>query len=120
MPCEAMNWRGSPGRCAGGGDNHIHRCHTVSYPEKYTIELPPDGQFHVRADCSRGSGTYTLEGSHTSFELGPMTLAPCPMESLSDEFMRELNAAAITFPESDNLFIDLQSDSGTMRCAGGG
>jgi len=87
----------------------------VNDPERYTIQLLPDGRFHLRSDCNRGSGTYTLEGSHISFELGPMTMAACPIESLSDEFVRELDAAAITFMEDDDLFIDLKFDSGTMR-----
>jgi heat shock protein HslJ len=50
---------------------------SVGDPEKYTIELLPDGQLRVRADCNRGSGSYRLGDSHVSFEFGPMTLAEC-------------------------------------------
>jgi heat shock protein HslJ len=92
----------------------------VDDPDKYTIELLPDGQFRFTADCNTGSGTYTLDGGHISFEFGPMTLAACPPGSLSDQFIQDLSAAAIYFVEGDNLFIDLIFDSGTMRFAPGG
>ncbi|MGD9029094.1 MAG: META domain-containing protein [Anaerolineae bacterium] len=93
---------------------------SVGDPEKYTIELLPDGQFRVRADCNRGSGSYRLRDSHVSFEFGPMTLAECEQGSLSDQFIKELSAAAIYFLEGEALFIDLKFDSGTMRFAPGG
>jgi uncharacterized lipoprotein YbaY len=44
-----------------------------------------------------------------------MTLVACPPGSLGDQFMKNLNAAAIYFFEGDNLLIDLMADSGTMR-----
>jgi heat shock protein HslJ len=93
---------------------------SVDDPEKYTIELLPDGQFRVNADCNSGSGSYTLGDGHVSFEFGPMTLAECEPGSLSDQFIQELNAAAIYFLEGEDLFIDLKFDSGTMRFAPGG
>jgi heat shock protein HslJ/major membrane immunogen (membrane-anchored lipoprotein) len=88
---------------------------TVDDPTKYTIELQPDGQFLFAADCNIGSGTYTLDGAHISFQLGRMTRAACPSESLSDQFINGLSAAAIYFVEGDNLFIDLKFDSGTLK-----
>jgi hypothetical protein len=35
--------------------------------------------------------------------------------ALSDQFIKELSAAAIYFLEGKELFIDLKFDSGTMR-----
>jgi heat shock protein HslJ len=92
----------------------------VDDPSKYTIELLPDGQFRVSADCNSGSGSYTLGDGHVSFEFGPMTLAECEAGSLGDQFIKELSAAAIFFLEGEELFIDLKFDSGTMRFAPGG
>jgi heat shock protein HslJ len=92
---------------------------SVDNPEEYTIELLPDGQFRVSADCNSGSGNYTLGDSHVSFEFGPMTLAECAPASLSDQFIKDLSAAVIYFLEGDELFIDLKYDSGTMRFAPG-
>jgi len=88
---------------------------SVGDPEKYTIELLPDDQFRVRADCNRGNGSYTLADGTISFEFGPMTLAECEQGSLSDQFIKELSAAVIYFLQGEELFIDLKSDSGTMR-----
>ncbi len=90
---------------------------TVDNPDKYTVEFQPDGQVSVQADCNAGSGTYTLHRSSISIEIVAMTVAACPPDSLSDEFVKNLNAAAITFREGENLFIDLEFDSGTMRFA---
>jgi heat shock protein HslJ len=90
---------------------------TVDDPEKYTVEFQPDGQVSVQADCNAGSGTYTLHRSSISIEIMAMTMAACPPDSLSDEFVKNLNAAAITFREGENMFIDLEFDSGTMRFA---
>jgi heat shock protein HslJ len=92
---------------------------SVDDPEKYTLELLPDGQFHVKADCNSASGSYTLDDSHLSFEFGPMTLAQCEPGSLSDQFIKDLSAAAIYFLKGEELFIDLIYDSGTMRFAPG-
>jgi uncharacterized lipoprotein YbaY len=44
-----------------------------------------------------------------------MTLVACPPGSLGDQFVANLNAAAIYFFEGDNLLIDLMADSGAMR-----
>ena len=88
---------------------------SVDAPERYTIKLLPDGQFQFTADCNTGRGTYTLQGGQLGFEIGPMTRAACPPGSLSDEFIEELQAAAIYFVEGGELYIDLIYDSGTMR-----
>lgn len=92
---------------------------TVDDPDKYIVEFQPDGNVAVLADCNSGSGTYTIDGGSISIEIGAMTMAACPPGSLSDEFVKNLNAAAIYFTEGDNLFIDLKFDSGTMRFAPG-
>jgi heat shock protein HslJ len=88
---------------------------SVDDPVKYTIELLPDGQFRISADCNSGSGDYTLGDSHVTFEFGPMTLAECEPGSLSDQFIKDLSAAVIYFLKGEELFIDLMYDSGTMR-----
>jgi hypothetical protein len=54
------------------------------------------------------------------FEFSPMTLAECESGSLSDQFIKELSAAAIYFLEGEDLFIDLKLDSGTMGFVPGG
>jgi heat shock protein HslJ len=88
---------------------------TVEDPEKYLVEFRPEGDVAVVADCNNGAGTYTIDGSNITIEIKALTMAACPPGSLSDEFVKNLNAAAIYFIEGDNLFIDLKLDSGTMK-----
>jgi heat shock protein HslJ len=86
-------------------------------PSQYTLELAPAGSAHAQADCNLGNGTYTISGNQVSIEILAMTMAMCPPGSLSDEFVANLNAAALYFVEDENLFIDLMFDSGTMKFA---
>jgi heat shock protein HslJ len=87
----------------------------VDDPARYTLELSPDGQAFVQADCNVARGTYTIEDSHVAITINATTRAACPAGSLGDQFLKELNAAAIYFIEDGDLFIDMIYDSGTMR-----
>ena len=42
-------------------------------------------------------------------------MAACPEDSLEDELVRGLTAAAIYFIKDNDLYIDLIYDTGTMR-----
>jgi heat shock protein HslJ len=84
-------------------------------PGNYTVQFLPDGTVAVQADCNQVGGSYTLDGSRITIELGPSTMAACPEGSLSDQFLANLSAANIYFFNEGNLFIDLMFDSGTMR-----
>jgi heat shock protein HslJ len=84
-------------------------------PAQYTVEFLADGTLSIKADCNNASGTYTSEGSSLSIVLGPMTLAACPPESLSDEFLQNLGIAASYLFEGDDLFIATQMDVAIMK-----
>jgi heat shock protein HslJ len=84
-------------------------------PGNYTIEFMPDGQVAVQADCNQATGTYTVQGSQIDIEIGPTTLAACPEDSLSDEYLRLLGDAVIYFREADFLYLDIMMDTGTMK-----
>ncbi len=84
-------------------------------PASYTLQLSPEGQISVQADCNQVNGTYTLADSALTIELGPSTRAACPPGSLGDQFVANLSAAAIYFFQDGNLFIDLMADGGTMQ-----
>ncbi len=90
---------------------------TVADPTKYTMEFLDAGVIGVTADCNTGSGSYEASGSQISINITATTLALCPPESLSDQFIRNLNGAAIYFMQGENLFIDMFADSGTMEFA---
>jgi heat shock protein HslJ len=89
----------------------------VADPSKYTVEFLADGVIGVTADCNTGSGTYEAADGQISINITATTLALCPPESLSDQFIRSLNAAAIYFMQDANLFIDQFASSGTMEFA---
>jgi heat shock protein HslJ len=90
---------------------------SVDNPTNYLVEFMPDGLISIQADCNTGSGSYEFDGSALSINITSTTLALCPEGSLSDLFIRSLNAAAIPFEQNGNLFIDLFADGGTMEFA---
>jgi heat shock protein HslJ len=80
----------------------------------YTIEFKSDGTFSAKADCNQLSGTYTTSGSNgLTIVLGPMTLAACPPESLSSQYVEALGKAASYAVASGQLTITL-TDEGTL------
>jgi hypothetical protein len=48
-------------------------------------------------------------------EILATTLAACPPESLSDEFLQLLNDAVAYIRQADFLYIDIMFDTGTMK-----
>jgi heat shock protein HslJ len=80
----------------------------------YTIEFKSDGTFNAKADCNQLSGTYTTSGSNgLTIVPGPMTLAACPPESLSSQYVEALGKAASYAVASGQLTITL-TDEGTL------
>jgi len=90
---------------------------TVDNPANYLLQFMPEGLVSIQADCNSGNGTYEVDGSSVSINITSTTLALCPEGSLSDQFIRSLNAAAIAFEQDGNLFLDLFADGGTMEFA---
>jgi len=84
-------------------------------PENYTLEFLPDGQVKLRADCNNAGGNYSVNGSQIDIEITITTLAACPPESLSDQYIQLLNDAVIYFREGDFLYLDIMMDVGTMK-----
>lgn len=86
-------------------------------PDRYTLELAPNGRLLVRADCNGGTGTYRVSAG--TIAIGPVatTRVACPPGSLDASYLRDLQRAAAFFVEGGNLFIELPVDSGTMRFA---
>jgi heat shock protein HslJ len=60
-------------------------------------------------------GTYPVEEKRISIEITHSTMVACPEDSLEDEFVRGLTAAAIYFIKDNDLYIDLIYGTGTMR-----
>jgi len=89
----------------------------VSDSENYTVEFQLDGALSVKADCNNAFGSYTVDGSSLTIEMGPMTLVACPPESRGDDFAKYLGFTAHYFFEDGNLYLDLMADGGTMVLA---
>lgn len=89
----------------------------VDSPNDYTLEFLPEGRLTMKADCNRGSAAYKIDGK--SIQVGPIasTRAMCPPGSLSDQYLKSIEAAAIYWIEGDTLYLDLKYDSGTMKFA---
>lgn len=84
-------------------------------PENYTLEFLPDGQVKLKADCNNAGGNYSVSGSQIDIEITMTTLAACPPESLSDQYIQLLNDAVIYFRDGDLLYLDIMMDVGTMK-----
>ncbi|NMF83277.1 META domain-containing protein [Nodosilinea sp. P-1105] len=92
---------------------------TAQPPQNYTAEFSDDGEVFVQADCNRAIGQYTVEDDNRlSITMGPTTLAACPEGSIGTEFLEALNNSALYFFQGDDLFIDMQFDSGTIQFSG--
>jgi len=87
----------------------------IESPESYLLTFNSDGTVSVKADCNNAAGSYTADATSLTIQMGPMTMAACPPESRSDQFVQLLGGAALYFFEDGNLFIDLMADGGTME-----
>ena len=75
---------------------------TVPNPESYTLLFDGDGNFSAQLDCNSGNGEYSTDGSgNILMQLGPMTAAACPPESLSNEMMQMFGPAQSYVYEDD-------------------
>jgi heat shock protein HslJ len=87
----------------------------VDDPELYTLEFLSDGQVNVKADCNVAGGSYFMDGSQLTIEITSTTMAMCPPDSLTEEYLRLLNDAISYIFESDQLFIAIKFDTGIMK-----
>jgi heat shock protein HslJ len=87
----------------------------VDDPELYTLEFLPDGQVNVKADCNNAGGTYAVDGSQLTIEITTTTMAMCPPDSLSEEYLRLLNDVVSYILEDGNLFLAIKFDTGIMK-----
>jgi heat shock protein HslJ len=85
-------------------------------PSLYTIEFAEDGSAFILANCNTVRATYEENDGSISIVLGPSTKVACPEGSLDQEYLRDLEGAAIAFSDgTGDLLIDVKLDSGTMR-----
>ena len=83
--------------------------------ERYTLEFRPGGTVNVRADCNRGSGSYTRNGN--TLGIGPIALTrmACPPDSKDGDFVKGLAAVSGHSMVGSDLVLTLGSNAGSMR-----
>jgi heat shock protein HslJ len=86
----------------------------IEQPERYTLELQNGGKALIRADCNSGQASYKLNGRNIAIKVLGMTKNACPSGSLSERFLKSLDAAVGQRLRGANLFLDLPGEDGTM------
>lgn len=83
---------------------------------KYTLSFGADGRLAVRADCNRGSATWSSNGT-SSLTIGPVaaTRAMCPPGSMSDALLRDLSNVASVEVKDGHLRLTLKMSSGVYE-----
>jgi heat shock protein HslJ/LysM repeat protein len=94
--------------------NPANREREIRQPDRYGVIFNDDGTVTVKADCNNATGTYTAQDGVLSIEIGPVTRANCGKHSLSNDFLKYLDAAASYELDGDNLRIDLMADGGSL------
>ncbi len=87
---------------------------TVEDPASYMVTFNEDGTVEIQADCNNASGAYTLDGANVIIEIGPATLAACPEDSRSEQFLQLLGNATQLLPIGDQLYITQKTEDSTM------
>lgn len=87
-------------------------------PTRYTVSFHDDGTVTIVADCNTALGTYTVDGDKIDIEVGPMTLVMCSEDSLSNQWVNDIDQA-VSFSINDNgqLSLNLPADAGFVRLA---
>lgn len=87
----------------------------IEAPERYTIELLPDGDARVRADCNRGRGRY--EANDVELRFGPIatTKIGCPSGSRDRAFLAALGRIDQYRFEGVELVLATKDGRSTMR-----
>jgi len=87
---------------------------TVENPGRYLVTFNDDGSVEIQADCNRALGTYSTEGANLTIEIGPSTLAACPDDSRSEQFLQLLGDTDQALPLGNQLFASLKEEDTTM------
>jgi heat shock protein HslJ len=84
----------------------------VTQPDRYTLELEPDGDITVTADCNGCGGRYTMDGTALDVPALACTLALCGAPSLGGEYVVILEGASSFRLDDDRL--ELSSARGRL------
>lgn len=79
----------------------------------YTLELLPNGQYRVRADCNRMHGGYSLDGNSLRLGPGAATRAECGPASHYADYLRRL-AEVERYEAIDHQQLKLLTNTGVL------
>ena len=82
----------------------------------YTLEFDADGSMRVRADCNRGTGSWTSE-SASQLQFGEIaaTQAACPADSLHDRYMAQFPWVRSYVMKDGHLFLATMADGSIIE-----
>jgi len=82
----------------------------------YTLEFGADGRAAMRADCNRGTGSWT-SGSPGQLLFGPIasTKAMCPPASLSDKYLAQFEWVRSYVMENGHLYLATMADGSIIE-----
>lgn len=86
-------------------------------PSGYLLQLFHNGTVLVKADCNRGTGMFALVGKKLTFQKIGYTREICLPGSLSEQYMKALEAAISCMIRDEYLFIYSTADSGVLKFA---
>lgn len=84
-------------------------------PSKYSIEFLAGGRVSVLADCNRGTGTWTSEGSGLRFGLIASTEALCPPGSISENYLAQFPWVRSYVIKDGHLFLATMADGSIIE-----
>jgi heat shock protein HslJ len=87
---------------------------TTDDPDKYTLEFTPEGTVRIKADCNSATGAYEVSGSQLTIGVQAVTMAMCPPDSLSDQYLKLLGEVVSYVLEGGKLYLSLRMDAGIM------
>jgi heat shock protein HslJ len=87
------------------------------HPERYWIELQPEGRLALLADCNRGTGKWEAKGAELMLLPFASTLMACPPGSLDSRFTQLIRQAKSFDVQGRTLVVTLGESAGVLRFA---
>lgn len=82
---------------------------------EYRLVFLAAGSLQIQADCNRVSGAYSAEKRSIAITIGPSTRMACGPDSQDQQFLKDLEGAALWFLKKGDLYLDIKFDTGTMQ-----
>jgi heat shock protein HslJ len=90
--------------------------YTPDDPALYTLEFGSDGSMKLRADCNRGSGSWSSESAgQLQFAVIAVTQAECAADSLHMTYLRQFQWVRSYVIEGGYLFLATLADGSIIE-----